>query len=357
MSRPFRGALLLDALLVFVPIATLLELIPSSATARFVCACLAIVPLAGKIGQATDALAARAGAGVGGLLNATFGNAAELILAILGLRHGLFDVVKASLTGSIIGNLLFIVGLAAVVGGARRERQRFNPTAAGAGSAMLFLSVVSLGVPDLFHHLHPETSHAALVTLSVAIAIVLIVTYALGLLFSLRTHAHLYALEKAVESEAVTLSTRRAILTLAIAAAITGWLAEIAVRSVEEASHALGLRDSFVGVVILALVGNAAEHSSAVLMAHRDSMDVALNIAVESSKQVALFVTPLLVLVSFVIAPQPMTLEFAPFEVAAVGISVAITALISLDGQTNWLEGVQLLAVYVILAAAFFFGA
>ncbi len=357
MSRRFGAATLLNALLLFLPVTVLLEILHAPATARFLCACLAIIPLAGWIGHATDALAARAGAGIGGLLNATFGNAAELIIAIAGLRRGLFDVVKASLTGSIIGNLLFILGLAALVGGARRERLSFNATAAGAGSAMLFLSVVSLGVPDLLHSLHPDTEARTMGLLSVSISVVLIATYGLGLLFSLKTHAHLYSSDVVAEIPGHVMSTARAVGLLALAAALTAVLAEIAVGSVEEAAHALGLRESFVGVVNLALVGNAAEHSSAVLLAHRGKMDVALNIAVESSKQIALFVAPVLVLLSLVIAPAPMSLEFAPFEVAAVGISVAITALIALDGETNWLEGVQLLAIYVILAAAFFFGA
>ena len=357
MKRLSKGQLAFNSLLLFMPIALVVELMHGPATVRFACACIAIIPLAGWIGHATDALAARTGAGIGGLLNATFGNAAELIIAISGLRRGLYDVVKASLTGSIIGNLLFILGMAAVVGGARRQSLRFNRTAAGAGAAMLFLSVVSLGVPDLLHQLHPETTAQTMQTLSVAISIVLIATYGLGLLFSLRTHAHLYAAEEIEKVEPHGMSVGQAVALLAVAAALTSWLSEIAVGSVEEATHALGLRESFVGVVVLALVGNAAEHSTAVMLAYRDKMDISINIAIESSKQIALFVAPLLVLLSFFIAPHPMSLEFAPFEVAAVGISVAITALISLDGETNWLEGVQLLAVYGILALAFFFGA
>jgi Ca2+:H+ antiporter len=352
-----KGRIALNSLLVFLPIAAVLEYSHGPATARFLCACIAIVPLAGWIGHATDALAARAGAGIGGLLNATFGNAAELIIAIAGLRRGLFDVVKASLTGSIIGNLLFILGMAAVVGGARRPFQRFNRTAAGAGAAMLFLSVVSLGVPDILHQLHPDTSAQAMERLSIAISIVLIATYGLGLLFSLRTHAYLYAGENLEKADAHHMSAGRAVLFLAVAAALTAWLSEIAVGSVEDAAHSLGLRESFVGVVVLALVGNAAEHSTAVVLAIHDKMDVSLNIAIESSKQIALFVAPVLVLLSLAIAPHPMSLEFAPFEVVAVGISVAVTALISLDGETNWLEGVQLLAIYGIIALAFFFGA
>ncbi len=348
-----RGIHPLDALLVFVPAAVIVHLAwPERATVAFVLSCLAVVPLAGLMGRATEALAARVGSGLGGILSAALGNAAELILALAALRAGELEVVKASLTGSIIGNLLLVFGVAALVGGARRDKQTFNVTAAGAGNTTLYLAAVALVVPALLHHgadPHPETR----VPTSVASAVVLIALYVLSLVFSLRTHAHLFEADAEATQERPW-SMRRALLVLAGATAAVAVVSEILVASLEGAAHTLGLSRLFVGVILVAVVGNAAEHSTAVLMAMRDKMDLALQIAVESSKQVALFVAPVLVFAGLLLG-RPMDLVFTPLEVVAVGVSTGAITLVALDGESNWLEGAMLIAVYAVLGVAFYF--
>ena len=357
----------LQLLLVFVPLAAMGEWLHWSRVAVFVLAGLAIIPLAGILGGATERLAARFGAGVGGLLNATFGNAAELIISIAALRAGLFDVVKASLTGSIIGNVLLVLGLAILVGGARRERQSFDRAAAAVGSTLLALAVVGLVVPALFHLFAERAvargaldsaSEAVLEQgLSLEIAVVLFVVYLLSLWFSLRTHRHLYAGQVRVPGDGSErhASALRPGLTLLLATALIAWMSELLVGAVGAASAVLGLSPVFVGVVVVATVGNAAEHSTAVLVAMRNQMDLAFHIAIGSSIQIALFVAPLLVFLSRLMPAGPMDLRFTPFEVVAVAIAVAIVNLVAQDGESNWLEGALLLAVYLILSMAFYF--
>jgi len=343
----------LDTLLVFVPAAVAVHLLwPAAATVAFLLSAVAVIPLAGLMGRATEALSSRVGTALGGLLSAAMGNAAELILALAALRAGELEVVKASLTGSIIGNVLLVFGAALVVGGARREKQRFNVTAAGAGNATLYLAAVALVIPALLHHgadPHPETR----VPTSVAFSVILLAVYALSLFFSLRTHSHLYQAE-AEAAEAHHWSMRRAIIVLVGATAAVAVVSEILVASLEGAAHTLGLSRVFVGVIVVAVIGNAAEHSTAVLMALKDKMDLALQIAVESSKQVALFVAPVLVLAGLLLG-QPMDLVFTPLEVVAVGVSTGAITLVALDGESNWLEGAMLLAVYAVLGVSFFF--
>ncbi len=346
--------------LVFVPVALALEYVfHSSGIAIFIASSLAIIPLAGLMGRATEQLAERLGEGVGGLLNATFGNAAELIIAIMALRAGLYDLVKASITGSIIGNTLLVFGLGAVWGGIRHESQTFNRTAASLGATLLVLSAIGLVVPAIFHHLAGAGAVVLERELSFEIALVLMATYVLSLVFTLRTHKHLYVGNAGPhglhEIDAELGSTGRALLLLLVATAGVALMSELLVGAVEEAAEAFGMSEVFVGVILVALIGNAAEHSTAVLMAGKDKMDAAINIAVGSSIQIALFVAPLLVFLSYVIGPQPMDLIFTTLEVVAVAIAVAIMALISQDGESHWMEGVQLLAVYVILAIAFYF--
>jgi Ca2+:H+ antiporter len=344
----------LDLLLVFLPAAIVVHLVwPAAATAAFLLSAVAVIPLAGLMGRATEALASRVGTAIGGLLSAALGNAAELILAVVALRAGELEVVKASLTGSIIGNLLLVFGAALVVGGARRDKQRFNATAAGAGNATLYLAAVALVLPALLHHgadPHPETR----IPTSVAISVILLALYLLSLLFSLRTHAHLFE-EEAEAVEAHHWSMRRAVLVLIGATGAVAVVSEILVVSLEGASQTLGLSRVFVGVIVVAVVGNAAEHSTAVMMALKDKMDLALQIAVESSKQVALFVAPVLVLLGLALG-QPMDLVFTPLEVVAVGVSTGAITLVALDGESNWLEGAMLLAVYAVLGVAFYYG-
>ena len=328
----------------------------------FVLSGLAIIPLAGLMGGATEWLASRFGAGAGGLLNATFGNAAELIISIVALRAGLFDVVKASLTGSIIGNILLVLGLAIVAGGARRERQTFDRAAAAVGSTLLALAVVGLVVPALFHFAAEHAGDRAALEqgLSLEIAIVLFAVYLLSLLFSLRTHRHMYA-GQSHGARPIGAETGpggpalRPALTLLAATALIAWMSELLVGAVGEATATLGLSPVFVGVIVVATVGNAAEHSTAVLVAMKNQMDLAFHIAIGSSIQIALFVAPLLVFLSRLMPAGPMDLRFTPFEVLAVVIAVGVLSMVAQDGESNWLEGALLLAVYVILGLAFYF--
>ena len=359
--------LLMQALLVFVVVAPVAERQHLGAMWVFVASALAIIPLAGLMGEATEQLASRLGAGVGGLLNATFGNAAELIIALVALQRGLYDVVKASLTGSIIGNILLVLGVSMVAGGLRREKQKFDRSAAAASSTLLALAALALLVPAVFHlaaegavarhALTPELEVATERTLSLEIAIVLFVSYLLSLVFSLRTHKHLYAGQQCEDNDDAppARSPMIAGAELLVATIVIAWMSELLVGAVEEASHAFGLTEVFVGVIVVAIVGNAAEHSTAVLVARKNHMDLALNIAVGSSIQIALLVAPLLVFASYFIGPAPLDLRFTIFEVLAIGIAVFIANSVAQDGESNWLEGALLLAVYVILGIAFYF--
>jgi Ca2+:H+ antiporter len=331
-------------------------------TPVFMAAALSIIPLAGYMGRATERLSEHLGAGWGGFLNATFGNAAEMIIAIMALRAGLMDVVKASLTGSIIGNVLLVLGLSIVVGGLRFPPiQRFNRTAASVGATMLLLASISLVIPSIFHQVVGQGAVRLERGLSLDISIVLMVTYVLGLVFSFRTHSYLYLGTGAAMAHGPSGGpgsrepAYRAIGLLVLSAAAVGVMSELMVGALEEAAHDLGMNQVFVGVILVALVGNAAEHSTAVLMAAKNKMDLSVNIAVGSSIQIAMFVAPLLVFLSYAIGPAPMDLHFTALEVVAVVISTGVMALVSLDGESHWMEGVQLLAVYVILGLAFFF--
>ena len=361
MRQLFSVQNILNLLLVFVPIAIVLEYIVHARPEWiFITACLAIIPLAGLMGKATEHLSEHVGEGIGGLLNATFGNAAELIIAIMALRAGLYDVVKASITGSIIGNILLVFGLSALVGGARYSIQSFNKTAANLGTTMLTLAAIGLVVPAIFHYVVVGGSTpVAEQDLSLEIAIILMATYILSLVFTLRTHKHLYAGghgEEADDAMGTTgWSTGKSLLVLLVATAFVALMSEFLVGAVEATAKSFGMTEVFVGVIVVAIIGNAAEHSTAVLMAIKNKMDIAINIAVGSSIQIALFVAPTMVFLSYFIGPRPMDLVFTNFEVLAVTIAVAIMALISQDGESNWMEGVQLLAVYGILGIAFFY--
>lgn len=356
-----RNALLL--LLVFVPVALVLRyLFGIHGLAIFITSAVAIIPLAGLMGRATEQLAEHLGGGIGGLLNATFGNAAELIIAIIALRAGLVDLVKASITGSIIGNILLVFGASALVGGLRYPSQKFNSTAASLGTTLLILSAIGLVVPAIFHLLVRGIPGAHERELSLEIAIILMVSYLLSLLFTLRTHRYLYLGElggdgdHGEEGEKGKGSTVGGSLLLLAAATVgIAVMSELLVSAVEAAATALGMSEIFVGVILVAIIGNAAEHWTAIVMAGRDEMDVAIQIAVGSSIQIALFVAPLLVFLSYWVAPRPMDLIFSTLEVVAIAAAVGIIAFIANDGETHWMEGVQLLAVYVILGIAFYY--
>jgi Ca2+:H+ antiporter len=345
-------------LLACVPLAIVLELLHTDPVWLFFVSAAAIIPLAGLMGKSTEHLSERLGAGPGGLLNASFGNAAELIIALMALKAGLYDVVKASITGSIIGNVLLVLGLSVTVGGFKYEHQTFNRTAAGMGATLLTLSAIGLVVPAIFHFLVSGKERTHEQELSLEIAIVLFLAYVLSLVFSLRTHKHLYAGESGHSPSGVLetggWSVRRSVLVLLVATAFVALMSEFLVGAVEHTAHALGMTDVFVGVILVAIIGNAAEHSTAVLVAAKNQMDLSMNIAVGSSIQIALFVAPALVFVSYAFG-KPMDLIFSPFEVLSVALSVGIVSLISMDGESNWMEGVLLLAVYAIFGMTFYF--
>ena len=362
--NPFAIQHILKLLLVFVPLAIAAEHLHWGATTVFVFSCIAIVPLAGIMGEATEKLASRLGAGIGGLLNATFGNAAELIIALVALRAGLHDVVKASLTGSIIGNLLLVLGLSMVAGGFKRERQLFDRAAAAASATLLMLAAIALVVPAAFHFIaEVEVAKGTLTRereialesgLSFDICVVLFAAYILSLIFTLKTHAHLYT-GGAEEHSGEKVNVGLAITRLLVATATIAYMSEMLVGAVAETSERFGLTEVFVGVIVVAIVGNAAEHSTAVLMAMKNQMDLALNIAIGSSIQIALFVAPVLVFASRFFASGPMDLRFTVFEVLAILASVFAVNIVAQDGESNWLEGALLLAVYIVLGIAFFF--
>jgi Ca2+:H+ antiporter len=344
-------------LLLFVPITIALEaLAPERHLLVFVASALAIVPLAGWLGHATEQLATRLGEGVGGLLNATFGNAAELIIAFAALRAGLHTVVKASLVGSIVGNILLVLGAAMLAGGIRYREQHYNVAAARSQATMLMLAVIAFILPAAYRSAAgPDAPEIG--SLSIWIAVVLLVAYAANLVFSLVTHAALFegsgAGEASVQEGAW--SPARAGGVLAAATAAIAWMSEILVGAIEPTSEALGLNDAFVGVFVVAILGNAAEHATAVTAALRNRMDLSLSIAMGSSVQVALFVAPLLVLLSFFVGPAPMDLAFSGGMVLTVLLAVLITGQVAGDGRSDWLQGAQLLAVYVILGLAYLF--
>jgi Ca2+:H+ antiporter len=348
----------LSAMLAFVPLCILLEISHADPVWIFITAGLAIIPLAGLMGTATEHLAEHLGAGIGGLLNATFGNAAELIIGFIALQAGLIDVVKASITGSIIGNILLVLGASILAGGLKYETQYFNRTAASLGVTLLALSTISLIIPALFHMVisgHPSAHEREL---SLEISIVLFICYILSLIFSLRTHKHLYVGDETDDSdEAIgteTWTQKKALVVLIAATVVVAIMSEFLVGAVEHTTRVLGMTEVFIGVILVAIVGNAAEHSTAVLMAMKNHMDLAMNIGIGSSIQIALFVAPVLVFAGYVIG-QPMDLVFTTFEVVAIALATWILVLIASDGESNWMEGAQLLAVYVILALAFYF--
>lgn len=348
----------LNVLLVFIPLAILADLLHLEPVLVFALSALGIVPLAGVLGKSTEELAVYAGSRVGGFLNATFGNAAELIITLVAVRAGLLEVVKASITGSILGNLLLVLGLAMLVGGLKNGVQRFDQLAAGNSSAMLALAVIGLGVPAVFSHTIDLANHDAVEWLSIGVAVVLMVTYFLSLIFSFssssnRVHGSAVPGDEVVLAKAEW-SKRKAMGVLLGATAFVVLMSEILVGAIEASIATLGLTEFFVGVIIVPIIGNVAEHLVAVQTAIKNKMDLSMEVAVGSSMQIALFVAPFLVFASLLLG-HPMTLIFNQFELVTLGAAIAITALISLDGRSHWLEGAQLLAVYIIIALAFFF--
>jgi Ca2+:H+ antiporter len=353
-------------LLVLAPVAIASHVAHWSPVLTFVACCIAIVPLAAILSEATEHLSEQVGAALGGFLNATFGNATEILICVFGIAKGgeLVATVKASLTGSILGNLLFILGTAMLLGGIRRERQVFNRTAAGVGNSLMILAITGLLIPSIIHALYAADPRLkdldAIQTnrLSLFVSAVLLMTYFLSLLFSLKTHRHLSADIPEVESapgESHRLMPRGKAMGLLAAATLgISILSEALVDSVIAAGQAMHLNPIFMGIVVIAMVGNAAEHATAVMVGIKDKMDLAFSIALGSSIQVALFLAPLLVVVSHVMG-RPMDLVFSPMEVVAVVLAVGATLSVNMDGESTWIEGALLLAVYAILAGAFWF--
>lgn len=349
----------------FIVIAVVLDVAGADPILVFSASALGVVPTAALMGRATEELAHRAGPGIGGLLNVTFGNAPELIIALFALEKGLQEVVKASIIGSILGNLLLVMGAAFLIGGWGRERNKFVAEAASAQASMLLLAVVALVLPAMFllaqggelpalgeeaTNFGPNVEH-----MSFAVAIVLLLSYFAGLWFSLKTHHDVFNPGSDEDTPEDAWSVKRSVLMLAGAGIAVGVMSEILVGSIEAASEGIGLSPFFVSLIIVAIVGNAAEHWVAVYFAARDKMDIAIGIAIGSSAQIALFVMPVLVLLSFVLGPFPLALEFSSIEIGAVLLAVLIAAHVSQDGESTWFEGVQLLAVYVVLGIVFYF--
>jgi len=362
------------ALGIFIPIAVALEIGHASPTLIFGAAALGVIPTAAVMGRATEEIAHKSGPGIGGILNVTFGNAPELIIAFFALEKGLHEVVKASIAGSILGNVLLVMGASMLVGGlmAPKDRdsgvkeQRFEAQAAHAQSGMLLLAVVTLMMPVVYELVSggplPQAGESRIdfsstvEQLSLATAIVLILVYAAGQFFSLKTHKSLfnpYAEDHEVPAE--TWSMRKALIALALSGVLVGLMSEILVGSIEEASDDIGLSEFFVGVIVVAIVGNAAEHWVAVLVAAKQKMDLAVNIAMGSSAQIALFVAPVLVILSFFFGPNPMPLVFNGYEIAAMIGAVLVSLFVTIEGRSNWFEGIQLLGLYVILGIVFFY--
>lgn len=357
----------LNILLLAMPVAFVAHYLHWSEVIVFIAACLSIVPMASILGEATEHLAEQVGPALGGFLSATFGNATELLIAVFGIYKGgaMVDTVKASLTGSILGNLLFILGMAMLLGGLKREKQVFNRTAAGVGNSLMILAVSGLLIPSIVHGIYradPKLVDLDVITtqrLSLTVAIILLFTYALSLLFSLKTHRHLSAAVPEVDpsehgEHSQLMSKNKAIMLLLGSTLIISILSEMLVSSVEKTNEILHLNPLFMGMVVIAMVGNAAEHATAVIVGIKDKMDLACSIAMGSSVQVALFLAPFLVVFSHIIG-KPIDLVFSPLEVVAVILAICVTFSVNSDGESTWIEGALLLAVYAILAAAFWF--
>lgn len=346
MERLFRG------LLAFVPVTLVAAYIHASPLLVFFLTALAIIPLAKYIGEATEELSVHTGPALGGFLNATFGNATELLIGAFAIREGLVEVVKASITGSIIGNLLLVAGTAMLCGGARREKQQFNKTGALAASSTLLLAVIALVMPAIFLQTAPNAGGRIIGELSVFVSVCMLIVYAASLFFVLFTHKHLYT-EETGTYEARWSKTKSIIILLAATLAVA-WLSEILVGTIEPVISRLGWTELFIGVVVVAIIGNAAEHTSAIITALKNRMDLSLQISIGSATQIAMFVAPLLVLISLFF-PTRMNLIFNTFELIAIILSILIANLVVEDGESNWLEGLQLLVAYAIMAVAFFF--
>ena len=342
-----------NVLLIFIPITIIAHLLNLPAIFVFILSAISIIPLAKYIGEATEELTVYTGPALGGFLNATFGNATELIIGIFALQAGLTEVVKASLTGSILGNLLLVLGTAIFFGGVKRPKQTFNGTAAKASASTLLLAVIALVIPAIFFQTSKISATGGVIEkLSILIAVIMIISYLASLVFSLFTHKHLYT-EDVGKYEAKW-SIKKSIIILLISTVAVAFMSEILVGSIEPLVASFGWTELFIGVIFVAIIGNAAEHTSAITMAIKGKMDLALQVSIGSTTQIAMFVAPALVLISLFF-PTNMSLVFNTFELVAIIFSVFIVNEIIEDGECNWFEGVQLVMAYIIIAVAFFF--
>lgn len=344
----------LNILLVFIPITIYGKIAGFSDPMLFAFSALSIIPLAGLMGKSTDEIACFCGQKIGGLLNATFGNATELIIAFIAMKEGMFDVVKASLAGSVIGNILLVLGLSMLAGGLKYKTQSFNKNSINITSSMLLLSVLSLGIPAIFMHALPEESLTAQYEgLSIIIAVLMLLVYIMQFVFSFVTHRALYEETVPDEEEQHNASLPRAIGMLIASTVAIAVISEVFVGTVEPMAESAGLSKTFVGIILVPIIGNAAEHSSAVIMAVKNKMNASIEIALGSSLQILLFVVPVLTLLSLFFTP--MSIVFTPFELVSVTGAVLIANRVASDGESNWLEGLQLVTVYIMIGAAFFF--
>ncbi|MBD0386286.1 MAG: calcium/proton exchanger [Nostoc sp. C3-bin3] len=350
--------IILLVLLLFIPVSLAAHFLEWGELIVFITAGLAILPLAAWMGTATEEIAVVVGPSMGGLLNATFGNATELIIALVALNAGFINVVKASITGSIISNLLLVMGFSMLLGGLRYKEQTFQPIVARVNADSMNLAVIAMLMPTAMNYTSQGINEQTLQNLSIAVAVVLILVYVLTLLFSMKTHSHLYDVGVAETEEQETPHAKPNMMlwvgVLLVCTLMVAIESEMLVDSLEVATSQLGLTALFTGVILVPIVGNAAEHATAVTVAMKDKMDLSLSVAVGSSMQIALFVAPVLVIAGRVLG-QPMDLDFQPFELVAVVVSVLIANSISSDGKSNWLEGTLLLAAYTVLGFAFYF--
>lgn len=341
----------LKYLLIFVPISFVAKFFNVSGSIMFLLSCASIIPLAGLIGEGTEEISFYSGPKIGGFLNGTFGNATELIISFFALKQGLFDVVKSSIAGAVIGNVLLVIGASMLAGGLRFKSQKFNVKVNEVTSSMLLFAVIGLCIPALFTHtVDPSLLNTKYEGLSIFVAVVMLVIYILSLYFSFNTHKDIYT--NAKEEGTAKWSLKKSITMLVVATVLIAIESEFLVDGIESITTSLGWSEFFVGIILIPIIGNAAEHSTAVVMALKDKMDVALEIAIGSSLQIILFVAPILIFLSLIFTP--MSIIFNEFEIIALIASVLIANRVSHDGESNWLEGVQLLAVYLIIAAAFF---
>ena len=342
----------LKYMLIFIPISFIAKFMNASGTIMFILSCLSIIPLAGLMGEGTEQISFYSGPKIGGFLNGTFGNATELIISFFALKQGLFDIVKSSIAGAVIGNVLLVVGASMLAGGLKFKTQKFNEKVSEVTSSMLLFAVLGLCIPALFTHtVDPALLNTRYEGLSVFVAVVLIIIYILSLVFSFSTHKDIYNTEASKEGSAKW-TLKKAILILVVVTILIAIESEFLVNGVESITESLGWSEFFVGIILIPIIGNAAEHTTAIIMARKDQMDVALEIALGSSLQIILFVAPILIFISLFF--KPMSIVFNEFELVALIASVVIANKVSHDGECNWLEGVQLLAVYLIISASFF---